>query len=128
MARPNPPAIEIARRLKQNYIVGMITDNSAYRAERLLLREGFYGLFDPVAVSCYVHSTKKQKGKKIFEEALKRAGLAAEECVFIDNSLPNLEVAREMGFATIHYQAGEHPPSRIIEGLAGLGVKTNKLF
>lgn len=37
------------------------------------------------------------------EEALKQSGLKAEECVFIDNSVSNLDKPSEMGFTMIFW-------------------------
>jgi 2-haloacid dehalogenase len=40
---------------------------------------------------------------EFFEIALRRIGRPARECLFIDDSLANIEQARRMGFAAIHF-------------------------
>jgi HAD superfamily hydrolase (TIGR01509 family) len=43
----------------------------------------------------------------IFELALKKFGKNAAECVYIDDSLPNIVQAQKMGFEAIHFQSPE---------------------
>ena len=38
---------------------------------------------------------------KIFEIALNKLAVQAEECIFIDNSVANLKIAEEVGMYTI---------------------------
>lgn len=47
------------------------------------------------------------------EEALKQSGLKAEECVFIDNSVSNLDKPSEMGFTTIYFDDDKRDYSRL---------------
>jgi HAD superfamily hydrolase (TIGR01509 family) len=42
--------------------------------------------------------------REIFELTLRRLGLRAEECLFIDDSLKNVEAAAAMDFQIIHFQ------------------------
>ena len=57
--------------------------------------------FDGVMVSSDVHMIKPDKD--IFEYFLSTYGLEAEECLFIDDVLPNVEGAKECGIYTFHF-------------------------
>ena len=91
--------IELIRKYKRKYLIGMITDNKADRIETVLEKTELNGLFDVVIISANVNAQKTER--KIFQQALKESGLKAEECVFIDNTRDNLVVPDEMGFRTL---------------------------
>ncbi len=55
----------------------------------------------------------------IFRVLLKRQKLAAEDCVFIDDSPKNVSAARMLGFHALHFVG----PERFAEDLRGLGFK-----
>ena len=93
--------IDIIRECKKKYLVGMITDNKADRMEAILENTELKGLFDVVIISANVHSRKTEE--RIFEEALNQSGLVAAECVFIDNTLENLDAPNRMGFKTVFF-------------------------
>ena len=61
----------------------------------------FFKLFDGKVISYEVKEVKP--GKKIYEILLEKYDLLAEECVFIDDTLPNIETARELGMKGIHF-------------------------
>jgi 2-haloacid dehalogenase len=42
---------------------------------------------------------------EIYRIILDKIGKPAEECLFIDDSLPNINQANTMGFATIHFKS-----------------------
>lgn len=53
-----------------------------------------------------------------FEFTLEQIGRQAHECLFIDDSLPNVEAARSLGFKAIHY----HSPSQLRSELLHLNI------
>lgn len=86
---------------RNDYLIGMITDNKADRIKAIVNNTELQELFDVIVISADVHSRKSER--KIFEEALNQSGLKAEECVFIDNTASNLIKPFEMGFTTIYF-------------------------
>ena len=60
----------------------------------------FFDLFDGIVISGE-ERLKKPDGR-IYRVLLDRYGLDANESLFIDDSLPNVLAARELGFQTIH--------------------------
>lgn len=93
--------MEIAKGLKKRYVVGVIS-NVLDMIVRMNREDGLYKPFEPVILSCEVGLRKPGKG--IFELALKKLGLKAEECVFMDDREENLEEPKEMGFHVIHFK------------------------
>lgn len=65
----------------------------------------FFRHFDDVIVSSEVKLIKPDPA--IYRLTLERIGCRAEECVFVDDSLPNIEMARQLGFHAIHFQSPE---------------------
>ncbi len=93
--------ITLVQKLKERYLIGMITDNKCDRINTILDYRGLNQYFDVVAISAYLHSGKDSHS--IFEYALNTLHVNAEECVFIDNTEKNLVVPKQMGMSTILY-------------------------
>ena len=53
---------------------------------------------------------------EIYQIMLDKIGRPAQECLFIDDSLPNIQQANKIGFATIHFQS----PAQLKEELTRL--------
>ena len=56
---------------------------------------------------------------EIYEILIKRYKLIPEECVFLDDTMPNLAAAEKFGIHTIHFQN----QAQAIEELRKLGVE-----
>ena len=68
-------------------------------------KHGFFDLLDDMVISGEVGHVKPDR--EIFQILLDKIGWSARECLFIDDSLPNIRQADKMGFATIHFQSPE---------------------
>jgi 2-haloacid dehalogenase len=62
----------------------------------------FFDLFDDMVISGEVGHVKPEP--EIFQILLGKIGRPAQECLLIDDSLPNIHQAEKMGFAVIHFQ------------------------
>lgn len=111
----NIETLEIAKKLSKNYRTAVISNtNSLYiqiNCERKL-----YSSFEFALNSCEVQCMKPQK--EIFEKALEKFGLEADECIFIDDNQDMLETPKEMGFRTIWYKNSR----QLMHELKELGV------
>lgn len=76
----------------------------------------FFELFDDMVISGAVGFVKPEP--EIFQILLDKVGRPAEECLFIDDSLPNIQQANTMGFETIHFVS----PSQLKDALIELGL------
>lgn len=93
--------IALVQKLKEKYLIGMVTDNKYDRISTILDYRGLKPYFDVVAISACVHSGKDNR--IIFEYVLSTLNLSACECVFIDNTERNLVIPKQMGMSTILY-------------------------
>ncbi len=66
----------------------------------------FLNLFDEIIISGEVKLIKPEP--EIFELCLQKIGKPASQCLFIDDSEPNIITARKMGFDTVHFISPEH--------------------
>jgi putative hydrolase of the HAD superfamily len=62
-------------------------------------------IFETVVDSGFVGLRKPDRA--IYAIVLERLGLPAEECVFVDDLAVNIEAARELGFAVVHFRETE---------------------
>jgi 2-haloacid dehalogenase len=65
----------------------------------------FLGAFDVLVVSGAEKLVKPDAA--IFERFLERAGVRAEECIFIDDNAANIAAAAALGFHTEHFSTAE---------------------
>lgn len=93
--------IALVKKLKDRYLIGMVTDNKCDRISTILDYRGLNQYFDVVAISACVHSGKDSHG--IFEYVLNTLNVSASECLFIDNTEKNLVVPKQIGMSTILY-------------------------
>lgn len=111
--------IELIRRLKSAYRLAILSNADKNLVERLRDGMGIHDLFDTVVCSADVGMAKPDH--PIYELAAKRLDLPPEECVFIDDMEGNVEAAREVGMAAVHYRV--HQGDDLTAQLAELGVQ-----
>jgi HAD superfamily hydrolase (TIGR01509 family) len=91
-----PHVIEMLDCLSAHYRLGILSNALASRRYYELKQFGLLRYFDPIILSREVKSDKPEK--KIFEIALKEAGVLASEAAFVDDKPKNLQTAAELGF------------------------------
>jgi putative hydrolase of the HAD superfamily len=102
------------------YGVHLATNQQMYRARHMREALGYDALFD---VSCYSCDLRLAKPDPLFfAEVARRIGAEPSAILFIDDSAPNVEGARESGLAAEHwsFQRGH---DELRELLAGHGVQ-----
>jgi len=98
--------VEIMKELKQKGypLYGL----SNWSAETFPLMNGkfdFFDLLDDMVISGEAGYVKPEP--EIYEIMLEKIGRPAQECLFIDDSLPNIQQAQKLGFQTIHFESPE---------------------
>jgi 2-haloacid dehalogenase len=78
-----------------------ITNFSAEKFALAWERHGFLKCFDGIVVSGEERLLKPDP--RIFDVFLKRFDIAAQDCIFIDDSDANIRAAQRLGMKTIHY-------------------------
>lgn len=91
--------IDLVKKLKLKYIIGMVTDNKIDRIETILEFNNLKAYFDVVSISAKLHSGKENSC--IFIDTLKKLNVLPEECIFIDNTKNNLIIPKKMGMHTL---------------------------
>lgn len=118
LTEPYHETVAIARQLKDaGWSLYLLSNFSAEKFQIVRQKHDFLDLFDDMIISGE-HKTVKPD-PAIFNITLQRIGRDPRECIFIDDSLPNIETARRLGFHTIHY----HSPAQLRADLKKLAVK-----
>jgi len=117
----NKKMFELVKKLRKNYKVGIITDNTKERFSAIIDEFKLCEKFDAIILSADAGATKKDE--QIFRAALGALKLKPHECVFIDNNARNLEVPARMGFKVIHYDFEKKDFEGMVKELSALGVK-----
>jgi 2-haloacid dehalogenase len=100
------PTVEILAELRdQQYELYALSNWSAETYPIAFARFAFLRWFREVVISGAVKVCKPDP--RIYEIILNKIGRPAHECVFIDDSRANYEMAAELGFQAIHFQSPE---------------------
>lgn len=95
--------VDIMKELKQaGYPLYGLSNWSMETFPRTRKKYNFFDLFDDIILSGEVKHVKPDP--EIYHIMLERIKRQAKECLFIDDSLPNIYQANTIGFATIQYQ------------------------
>ena len=109
--------VEILRRLKKaGYPLYGFSNWSAETFPYARAKHNIFDLFDDMVISGAVGFVKPEP--EIYQIMLDKIGRPAQECLFIDDSLPNIQQANKIGFATIHFQS----PTQLEEELKQQGL------
>ena len=92
--------VELVRALRPPYRLAVLSNADITLEDRIRNDYGIYDLFDEVICSADVGLAKPDAAA--YRLAAERLGLEAEECVFIDDTKPNVAGAQEVGMAAIH--------------------------
>lgn len=101
--KPDEAMIEAARRAKASGVRTGLVSNSI--GEGRYDRSTFPELFDGVVISAEVGLHKPQP--EIFLMGAERAGVAPEECVFVDDLRENCEGAEAVGMTAVLHRGAE---------------------
>jgi len=104
--------VEILKELKQaGYSLYGLTNWSAETFPYARARHAFFDLFDDMVISGAVGHIKPEP--EIYDILLEKIGKPAQECLFIDDSLPNIKQAEKLGIHGIHFQSAEQLRSEL---------------
>lgn len=111
--------IKIVKKLKENYTIAMITNNSIEWVDYINRKYGLNKIFDLIVNSADVCMAKPDP--EIYEFTLKKLNLKPEECIFIDDLERNIRSAKDLGMKTILFESAKKLKSE----LSKFGVKIN---
>jgi 2-haloacid dehalogenase len=106
-------SVDILKRLKQSgYPLYGLSNWSAETFPYAREKYDFFDMFDDMVISAEVGFVKPEP--EIYDRMLEKIGRPAVECLFIDDSLANIEQAKRMGFVTIHFRSPEQLENELI--------------
>jgi epoxide hydrolase-like predicted phosphatase len=93
--------IEFIRSLRPRFKTGVIS-NAWSGLRNYMIKNKFEDAFDSITISAEVGTVKPEA--RIYELALKTAGVKPEAAVFVDDFEQNIEGARAVGMAAVHFR------------------------
>lgn len=105
---------------KQNYKIGMVTDNKKDRIEHIVKYYDWKEKFDAITISADVGSGKDYS--EIFVKIIECLNLTANECVFIDNQEKNLIIPKSMGMNVIYFDHEKRNYEKLIQEFNKLAI------
>jgi len=92
---------DLIRKLKGGYRLGLISNTNPWHFQYGIQKSEVFPLFDAVTVSFQLKALKPDP--RLFQDALEKLDLVAEECVFIDDISAFAEAANGCLLHGIHY-------------------------
>jgi 2-haloacid dehalogenase len=119
IAEPVEESVALARRLREaGYRTLALTNFSTETFPRALRLNPFLKEFEGIMVSGEEKLMKPDPA--IYRLLCERYSVEPGQCVFIDDSLPNVEGARRIGMHALHFGSID----QLLDDLAALGVRT----
>ena len=115
--RMDQDVIDLARRLRGNYKVGVLSNTTLMLEDEVLIPNGIYDMWDVIINSARVGIAKPDAG--IYQAAAKATGIPVDACVHIDDLENNVRGAQAAGFKGIlHHGDFAH----LTDQLRSLGI------
>lgn len=115
----NQPMIDLVHQLKGRYPLYLLSNTSDIHVDFIFRRYPVFSLFDDAIYSYKVRASKPER--EIYEITSRQLGINPAETFFIDDLLPNIESAREVGFRAHHYHHDKH--ENLLSDLRSEGIK-----
>jgi len=124
---PDGGFLDFAKRFIKTHEFALLSNDVAEWSERVRSYHKFGDYFKHAIISADAGCRKPER--RIFEIALERLGVPARECVFIDDSVQNLDAASGAGMNTILFNRdGEEYSGDIANDFIGLAEIVSKKY
>lgn len=111
-----PATCDLLRRLRARYPLYLLSDTNEIHFGHVRKTVAALSVFDEFIVSYQVGVMKPDP--RIYQEALRRSGLPAGACVFVDDRPANVEGAAGLGLHAVRFES----PAQVADALLRLGV------
>lgn len=108
---------ELIEKLRINYKVSLLSNTSEWDWDYMIQAAPEIETFETITKSYEAGAMKPNK--IIYEDALRKLNLKAEECVYTDDILEYVEVAKSMGFNAFQFTTAE----KFEEDLKSIGIE-----
>jgi len=96
---PMPGAVDFLRRMQGRYRLALLSNDPARWSAYIRQKHGLNPFFDAICVSGEMKLVKPEP--RIYEAALHRLGLPAQDCLYVDDRPENLIPAAQLGMRTV---------------------------
>lgn len=103
----------LVEELRSKEIPVVLLSNINERLAKLMREFDLYSPFNPCLLSCEIGLEKPDT--KIYEYLLKELTLSAEDVIFVDDILENVEAAKSMGIDAILFESEQHLRTELIK-------------
>ena len=117
--RLNKTLIEFARALRPAHLVSILSNAGSDLRKNYIQPYGFEDWMDDIVISAEVGLVKPDAA--IYQLALERLKLTAEQAVFVDDLAENVEAARQAGLHAVHHTGNRATLSALTALLAQAG-------
>ncbi len=115
----NEPMAALVERLHERHPLYLLSNTSDIHRDYVFREFPVFGHF---ADGTYSYSARASKpGREIYDIACRDLGLVPATTFFIDDLLPNIEMARSLGFQTHHYHYDRH--EELLAALIAAGIR-----
>jgi putative hydrolase of the HAD superfamily len=115
----NAPMVDLVHQLHGRFPLYLLSNTSDLHVDYIFRRYAVFGMFSDAVYSYKVRAAKPHR--EIYEIAQRQLGIRPAETFFIDDLLPNIETARQLGFHAHHYHHDRH--EALLREIAEAGVK-----
>ena len=115
--RANAVVTDVIRRLGSHYKQAILSNAPLSLHADLRDRFQIAGLFHVIVASAVIGVMKPDP--RAYEAALEGLSLRADETVFIDDLLPNIDAARRLGMRVIHFDSYDYDVRPELDALLG---------
>ncbi len=112
LLEPDLALVGLIKELKPSYKIGLLS-NAGQEEIEVVYRDGIGSLFDITAISYEVGDVKPNPG--IFVTCAQRLEIQPPDCLFVDDSMANIEAAQGVGMQALHYPNFGVIPSALSE-------------
>lgn len=102
-----PDVMDVILKLRKKYKVGLLSNLTPEMRDKIKERHSLEKYFDTEVFSCDADVAAMKPDPKPYEVISEKLGVLMQQCLFIDNSSKNIDVAKKLGMKTILFSNEE---------------------
>ena len=99
-----PDVLDLVLQLQSKYKIGLLSNLTPEMKEQIHRKHDLGKFFHAEVYSCDRDVQAKKPDLKMYQSILNKVNFLPEECLFIDNSLGNIEAAADIGMKTLLFK------------------------
>jgi putative hydrolase of the HAD superfamily len=123
---PNEPMLDLMRELRdRGFRMAILTNNVREWEELWRSKLPLDEIFELIVDSAWVGMRKPDPAIYLLTVERLADGLEPPECLFVDDNEPNVEAARELGMAAVHFRSNEQAIGEIRAAVEAAAPQTS---